>query len=238
MRTGQGAWSRRGFLSVLGGATLVGLRRGASPALAAEAGMKKIPLGFDNFSIRAFGWKAPQLIDYAASVKADVLLISDLDSFESLEETHLETLKARAAEKQVQLQVGTGSICPTSKSYNQKKWGPAEDHLRLLIRVARTIASPVARCYLGTREDRGGDGGIYRHMEETVKVCKAVRQQAVDAGVKIAIENHAGDMQAWELVTLIEAAGKEYVGATFDSGNSTWTLEDPITTTSSSNRAV
>jgi sugar phosphate isomerase/epimerase len=35
-------------------------------------------------------------------------------------------------------------------------------------------------------------------------------------------------MQAWELVTLIEAAGKEYVGATLDSGNATWTIEDPM----------
>ena len=35
-------------------------------------------------------------------------------------------------------------------------------------------------------------------------------------------------MQAWELVTLIEAAGKDYVGATLDSGNACWTLEDPM----------
>jgi sugar phosphate isomerase/epimerase len=46
--------------------------------------------------------------------------------------------------------------------------------------------------------------------------------------VKIAVENHAGDMQAWELVTLIEAAGKDYVGANLDSGNACWTMEDPL----------
>jgi sugar phosphate isomerase/epimerase len=50
----------------------------------------------------------------------------------------------------------------------------------------------------------------------------------MDAGIKIAIENHAGDMQAWELVNLMEEAGKEYVGATLDSGNATWTMEDPF----------
>jgi sugar phosphate isomerase/epimerase len=61
-----------------------------------------------------------------------------------------------------------------------------------------------------------------------VKVCKACRSQALDAGVKIAIENHAGDMQARELVSLVEEAGKEYVGVNFDSGNATWTLEDPL----------
>ena len=61
-----------------------------------------------------------------------------------------------------------------------------------------------------------------------MKVCRSVRSRAVDAGVKIAIENHAGDMQAWELVTLITEAGRDYVGATLDSGNATWTLEDPL----------
>jgi sugar phosphate isomerase/epimerase len=50
----------------------------------------------------------------------------------------------------------------------------------------------------------------------------------MDAGVKIAVENHAGDMQAWELVTLIEAAGRDYVGANMDSGNATWTMEEPL----------
>ena len=30
-------------------------------------------LGFDNFSVRAFDWKATQLIDYAASQNVDTL---------------------------------------------------------------------------------------------------------------------------------------------------------------------
>jgi 3-oxoisoapionate decarboxylase len=35
-------------------------------------------------------------------------------------------------------------------------------------------------------------------------------------------------MQAWELVQLIEMAGKDFVGANMDSGNATWTAEDPM----------
>ena len=42
-----------------------------------------IKLGFDNFSIRALGWKAPQLLDYASTLKVDVVLFSDLDVYES-----------------------------------------------------------------------------------------------------------------------------------------------------------
>jgi sugar phosphate isomerase/epimerase len=168
------------------------------------------------------------LIDYAASLQVDTLLLSDLMVYESLDEAYLKKIRALAVEKGVELQVGTSSLCPTSESYDEKKWGKAEDHARLLLNTARTLGSPVARCYLGHRGDRKGQGGIYRHIEAMVQVLKAVRSEAVDAGVKIAIENHAGDMQAWELAELIESAGKDFVGATMDPGNATWALEDPL----------
>jgi hypothetical protein len=61
-----------------------------------------------------------------------------------------------------------------------------------------------------------------------VQVLKACRGQAVDAGVKVAMENHAGDMHSLELVRLIEDAGSDFVGANMDSGNALWTLEDPL----------
>lgn len=219
-------WNRRGFLTSLaaiGAANLAGSAHGLG--LAAPP---KLKLGFDNFSIRAFGWKAPQLIEYAASQKVDTLLISDLEAYESLDEDYLKRTRAQVDRAGIELHAGTTSICPTSKSYNEQKWGKAEDHARLLVRTAKWLGSSVARCYLGNRRDRDGEGGIYRHIEEMVKVLKAVQSEAEDANVKIAVENHAGDMQAWELVNLIEAAGKNFVGATMDPGNATWTLEDPI----------
>jgi sugar phosphate isomerase/epimerase len=187
-----------------------------------------VKLGFDNFSIRAFDWKAPRLIEYAASLQVDTLLLSDLDVYESLDEDYLRRLRAQAERAGIELQAGTGSICPTSKSYNSQKWGKAEDHARLLIRTAQRLGSAVARCYLGSRRDREGDGGIDRHIPEMLKVLQAVRSEAEDAHVKLAIENHAGDMQAWELVNLIETAGTSFVGATMDPGNAAWIMEDPL----------
>lgn len=184
-------------------------------------------LGLDNFAVRAMGWKAPALIDYAVALKTDSLFITDLNAFESFEEKYLGELKAKAADQGLQIQVGTWSICPTSKSF-KKDWGTAEEHLALGIRVAKALGSPVLRVVLGAGEDRKTDGGIEARIADTVKVCQSQRSRAVDAGVKIAVENHAGDMQAWELVTLIEAAGKDFVGANMDAGNATWTMEDPI----------
>lgn len=196
--------------------------------LAQKAAKTGIKLGFDNFSIRAFGWKAPQLIDYAIAQKVDVLLMSDLDVYESFDEPYLKSLKAKADAGKLELHVGTGSINPGSRTFDKKRWKSGEEHILQTIRIAKLLGSPVARCYQGNAEDRKAPGGIEGRIAEMVKICKNVRSQAVDANVKIAIENHAGDMQAWELALLIEEAGKDYVGATLDSGNATWTLEDPL----------
>ena len=188
---------------------------------------RKLKLGFDNFSIRALGWKAPKLLDYAASLKVDTVLFSDLHVYGDLNDSTLREVKARADDLGLVIHAGTGGVCPTSSRFD-KTFGSAEEHLKTVIRVAKALGSPVARCYVGAAEDRRGEGGIRRHMKSTVEVCKRVRSAALQAGVKIAIENHAGDMQARELAELIESAGTDYVGATVDAGNATWTLEDPV----------
>jgi sugar phosphate isomerase/epimerase len=188
---------------------------------------RKIKLGLDNFAVRAMKWKADALIDYAAQLKTDSLFITDFYAFENFEDKYLTGLREKAADKGLDIQLGTWSICPTSKSF-KKDWGTAEEHLALGIRMAKALGSPVLRVILGNQEDRKTPGGIEARIEDTVKVCKALKSRAVDAGVKIAVENHAGDMQARELVQLIEAAGRDYVGANMDSGNAMWTLEDPM----------
>ena len=173
------------------------------------------------------GWKAPQLIAYAVRLKTDSLFITDFDALDNFEDAYLTDLKIKAADQGLQIHLGTWSICPTSTRF-KNKWGTAGEHLALGIRMARALGSPVLRVILGTGDDRTTAGGIEARIEDTVRVCKSQRSRALDAGVKIAVENHAGDMQAWELVTLMEAAGKDYVGANLDSGNATWTMEDPL----------
>lgn len=219
--------NRRTFVSTLAAASAAVMA--GVPALAApKATRRNLKLGLDNFAVRAMGWKAPRLLDYAAELKTDSLFITDLDALDNFEEPYLRDLKSRAANQGLQIHLGTWSICPTSRTF-KKKWGTAEEHLALGLRVAKAIGSPVLRVIVGSREDRLSDGGIEARIEDTVKVCRALRSQAVDAGVKLAVENHAGDMRARELLTLIEAAGKDYVGVNMDSGNAVWTMEDPLT---------
>lgn len=222
---------RRQFLKTMtvAGAGLALSGTGALAQAGAGQSKPKIKLGLDNFAVRAMNWKAPALLDYAASLKLDSLFITDLDAFESHEPSHLREVKAKADDLGIAIFLGTWSICPTSKSF-RNKWGTAEEHLALGIRMAKALGSPAIRVVLGNGDDRRTEGGIEARIADTVKVCKACRSQAMDAGVKIAVENHAGDMQAWELVTLIEAAGRDCVGANMDSGNACWTMEDPLET--------
>jgi sugar phosphate isomerase/epimerase len=221
--------TRRTFLSSTAIVSAGAMVNGAGLRAVAAAQTQMLPpkLGLDNYSVRAMKWKAPQLVDYAASLGADSLFITDLDAYESFEIGYLTRLRSIASAKGVTIHAGTWSICPTSKAF-KPNWGNAEEHLTLAIRVAKGVGSPVIRVVLGTWEDRLTDGGIERHMEETAKVCRLCKAKAQDADVKIAIENHAGDMHSTELVKLVEAAGRDYVGVNLDSGNAMWTLEDPI----------
>jgi sugar phosphate isomerase/epimerase len=188
-----------------------------------------IRLGFDSYSVRAFKWKATQLIDYAAGLKADTIQISSVGDYESIEPAHLQKVKDYAAQRGITIDAGTGCICPTSSSYSPKGKDPVAYTLEGL-RVAHAVGAQGMRCFLGSRPDRLGPVPIEAHMEATIKVFRAVRQQALDLGVKIAIENHNGDLQAREVKTIIEAAGKDFVGSCLDCGNPFWLLEHPLVT--------
>lgn len=187
----------------------------------------KLAIGLDHFSVRATGWKAAQYIDYAATLKLDTIFLSELGVFENFEEPYLTSLKQRADRAGVKIYVGTGSVCESSNTWKAAN-GSGTEHLALTIKVAKALGSPVARCYLGNQKDRSSDGGIAKHIENTIKAIKANQTRAEAEGIKIAIENHAGDMQSHELKALIETAGKGYVGANIDPGNAVWALEEPL----------
>jgi sugar phosphate isomerase/epimerase len=117
------------------------------------------------------------------------------------------------------------SICPTSKMFDASQ-GTAEQQLARMIDSAKLVGSAIVRCVLGSADDRK-PGPIEAHISDMAQVLRNVRSKAMDAGIKIAIENHAGDMQARELKTLVEQGGSDFVGVCLDSGNPLWTMEDP-----------
>ena len=70
--------------------------------LEAKVAKRQISLGYDNFAVRAMGWKASELLDYAAKLKCDTLFITDFGPLEKLDdEKYLKNLAQYAVDKGV-----------------------------------------------------------------------------------------------------------------------------------------
>lgn len=192
---------------------------------------RKAPVrfGIDLFSIRSQGWSAFEYLDYCARWKAKVVHFSEIRFIGSLEPEHLKKVRAHAEKLGIEIELGMRSICPSSKAFDPAQ-GTAEQQLLKMLGSARIVGSHIVRAFLGTSQDRTGSMTIDAHIENTAKVLRPLRSRFLDANIKVAIENHAGDMQGRELKTLIEEAGKDFVGACIDSGNPVWALEDPHVT--------
>jgi len=212
---------RRTFLQTLPAA--------AAALTAAPAEEIPVKLGFDTYSLRAFKWKGLQLLDYAASQKLDTIQFSALEDYGGLDQANLQKVKDRAAQLGISIDSGMGCICETSKSW-RKGARPAREQLLEGLKVAKTVGATAMRCFMGSSEDRLGPLPIEACMETTIKLFRSVKSEALDLGVKIALENHSGDMQARETRTVIEESGKDYVAACLDTGNPIWCVEDPFVT--------
>ena len=215
-----------GMLSAISRRTFLGAAAGAA---AARPQNPMNPLGLDFFSLRSQGWSAFQLLEFAAEHGAQVANFSEPRFLGSTDPAHLQKVREHADRLSLNLEVGFGSICPTSTRFDPAAGSPREQLLKMLA-IARALRSPIVRCYLGSWLDRETETPLAQHIEGAIAACRSVRSEFVDAGVKIAVENHAGDLQALQLKGLIEAAGKDYVGALVDAGNAAWTLEDPLHT--------
>jgi sugar phosphate isomerase/epimerase len=155
------------------------------------------------------------------------LQISSSQDYESLEPAYLAQVRQHASERGLTIDAGIGCVCPLSSAWTPKNGDPGENIVRGL-KVAQAVGARSMRCFLGHGGDRSGPRPIEALMEKTIEIFRSVRQQALDAGVKIALENHSGDLQARELKTIIEESGKDFTGACLDTGNPMWVVEDPL----------
>jgi sugar phosphate isomerase/epimerase len=179
--------------------------------------------GVDLFSLRSQKWTPFESLDYCAKLGAKLVHFSELQYLGSLDESNLTKVREHAKGLGVAIEVGTRTCCPTSKAFDAKL-GTGEEQMLRAMNAARVTGSPIVRTFMGTFADRDP---IERHMDAMARLLKSMRSRIVDLNLKIAIENHAGDMQARELKLLVEAAGKDFVGVCLDAGNPLWALEDP-----------
>lgn len=218
---------RRNFTKRMG----LGLLAAQSfPAFASTellSGNAKVPIGLCNHSLRSMRLNADQFIEYAIKHKLDSILLNTFQPFETLEKSYLTKLKDKAQDAGVSIYTGAGSISEKSTKFSNK-YGTPKELLIEGIRVATLVGSPIVGVRIGALDDRYLDGGIEAHMEAVIKVMKSVRSQALDANIKFAFENHAGDMRTDELLTIINESGTDICGALFDPANAVWAMEDPM----------
>ena len=184
-------------------------------------------LGLDAHSVRGMKWSALPLIEYAAEQKLDAVLLNGLHYFESLDDAHLRKVRALADGKGVRIRIGAGGISGGSPAF-KNTFGTPEQALAKAVQVAVALGSPAVNLKIGSIEDRYTPGGIEARMEEAVATMQAVRNRALDAGIKFAFENHAGDTRSDEVLAVIAATGPDLCGVMLDPGNALWAMEDPM----------
>ena len=171
-------------------------------------------------------WHDLQLIDYTASLKLDSIFLQDSIDPGLMDPAHWTKVREYAREKGMQeLLTGGGAILPKTPDGFEASVKTLEQNI---IR-AKGLGSPIVRCLLAGERATMPPFPLEQNLEMAVKILRAARTRAMDAGVKLAIENHK-DIQAYETRRVIETAGKEFVGSYLDTGNPVFVLEDPMTT--------
>lgn len=209
---------RRAFLAAAAGTCASLASQGATLS-------GSIGLGLNTYCLRALRWHDRQLLDYTASLKLDAIFLQDSIDPDLMAPAHWTQVRDAAKQLGLRLETGGGTILPKSPDQFDQSVKTFEQN----IERAKGLGSPVVRCLIAGDRASLPPGPVEQHMETTVKILKAVRSRAMDAGVKLAMENHK-DLQAFETRQVIEAAGKEFVGSYLDTGNPVFVLEDPMTT--------
>jgi sugar phosphate isomerase/epimerase len=187
----------------------------------------RIPLGLCNHSLKSLKLNGKQLLQHAIDNKFDSVLFNSISIFKSLEAEYLTQIKNLADKNNISLYIGVGSISEKSKLFRDT-YGTPKEKLIEGIRVAKLLGSPTVSCMIGSTYDRYAVGGIRPHMDSVIKVMQSVRKEVLEAGIKIAFENHAGDLRNDEVIEVVEKSGTDIVGILFDPANSVWALENPM----------
>jgi 3-oxoisoapionate decarboxylase len=185
----------------------------------------RYPLGLNTYCLRAFRWPDLKLLDYAASLKLDSIFLQDSLDPRVNDPAHWAEVKAAAQRLGLHLETGTGASLPRDLSDIK----PSVEYLRAAIRRASGMGSPIVRTLIAGDRDHLPKVSVQQVIDTMIKVLRGVRSEAMDAGLKIAIENHK-DLLCWETRQVIEGAGKEFVGSYLDTGNPVFCMEDPMET--------
>jgi sugar phosphate isomerase/epimerase len=138
---------------------------------------------------------------------------------------HWKELKDTAARLGLELHGGDAGALPRTPD----GMDATMKRMREGIRHAVGMGSKLVRFRVAGDRATMPPGPVVKTIETMVKVLRSVRTEAMDAGIKFAIENHK-DLYCRQTRQIIDAAGKEFVGSYLDTGNPVFVMEDPLST--------
>src|SRR6266542_1299604 len=185
-------------------------------------------LGVDTNSLGYQGFDVWGSLDYAAHAGLDTVQLHRT-KLASFEEDYLRTVRARADELGLTIELASGCIDRYGTVFKPDR-GTPEEQLRGAIGAAHILGSSVVQCFMGNIYDRLATVPFEQRLEGVAEAIRAVAPLIEETGIRPAIENH-GDTTARELAAFIEHVGLQYVGVCLDTGNPTVLAEDPALTT-------
>jgi 3-oxoisoapionate decarboxylase len=197
----------------------------AAPLAAAPTPTRRWRLGFNTYCLRFQRWNDRQLFDYAIAQKLDAIFLQDSLDPRVMDPAHWAELRAWSRDANLPIETGGGAILPKTPD----AFSTSVAALRKNIDRAKAVGSPIVRALLASDRYHMPEGTIEQHMDTAIRLLREVRTQALDAGVKIGIENHK-ELMAFQTRQVIETAGKEFVGSYLDTGNPVFVAEHPLTT--------
>ena len=181
-----------------------------------------VELGSIDGSVSGNGFTPAQFLDHLSTIKLAWAMVS-LPPAVLDDEAAVRAVKSHADSLGIKLQLAHGSVCPSSRSFNAKL-GTLEFQVARALRASQIFGATCMRCVLGGDPERPQ---IDMHIDNMIAAVRGLRSRIVDSGVKLAVENHGGDLQAREMKMMVEAVGTDVMGVCLDSGNPVWMLEDP-----------
>lgn len=187
--------------------------------------MDRYPIGLNTYCLRAMRWNDEKLLDYTAGLKLDAVFLQDSLDPGVNDPEHWKAVREQAARLGLHLETGTGGSLPRTPD----RFDASVKLLTDAVARASAMGSPLVRTLIASDRAALPPGPVEQHIETMIKLFRAVRSRAMDAGVKFALENHK-DLLCWETRQVIEGAGKEFVGSYLDTGNPVFVMEDPMET--------
>ncbi len=181
-----------------------------------------VELGSIDGSVGGNQFTPIQFLDYLSTIKLTWAMVS-LPAATLSDEAAVKQIRDHADRLGIKLQLAFGTVCPSARSFNAQN-GTLEEQVTRALKASQIFGAKCMRCVLGGDPERPQ---IEMHIDNMIKAVRGMRTRILDSGIKLAVENHGGDLQAREMKMMVEAVGTDVMGVCLDSGNPVWMLEDP-----------